>query len=101
MDISESATDSTPQNIAGFSYFYPSQQCCILKVDVPHKEMFMRNNRVSKKSIKRLFGLPAVRKHLDIPPGTHDIGGDGFDDQRPYLQKRVDAVTRACVQALR
>lgn len=29
------------------------------------------------------------------------IGGDGFNDRKKVPQARVDAVTRACIQALK
>lgn len=54
----------------------------------------MKNDQVSKKSMKRFLGLPAVRRHLDIPPGTHDTGGDGFDDKKAFTPKRARAIAK-------
>lgn len=54
----------------------------------------MKNDQVSKKSLKHLLGLPAVRKHLDIPPGTHDTGGDGFDDKKALTPERAQAIAK-------
>ena len=54
----------------------------------------MKSDKVSKKSMKRLLGLPAVRRHLDIPPGTHDTGGDGFDDKKELTPERARVVAK-------
>ena len=59
-----------------------------------------RNN----KEKHRHFTLYEVRRSSRIKSLCEralETGGDGFDDSKPYSQTRVDAVTKASVQALR
>ena len=61
----------------------------------------MPNDSVDVLALHGLLDVPAVRKTCGAPPGTHDTGGDDFDDQKTHPQTRVDAVTRACLAALK
>ncbi len=64
--------------------------------------MVMKNkDTVSAKDLLAFLETPGFRKSVRLPPGIHHVGGDGFDESKPYPQKRIDAVARACADALR
>ena len=58
------------------------------------------NTNIEEVDLLRFLDSPGMQRMLGKTTSSLHTGQE-FDDQRTYPQERVDAVTLACVQALR